>query len=137
MSGTKGNSGRPRKPSYLKLVEGTTRKDRKNLKEPKPKINLVKAPKGLHKEVEEEFKKLALITYDMGIISEWDVIALEICAIAIVEYRHATKILVEKGSDIKHMKDGQQVIMKRSEVTWAEGAFRRASSMLAKFGLSP
>jgi len=138
MAGTKGNSGRPRKPTYIKLVTGTARKHRENKLEPKPEIKQLEPPEGLHKDVEKEFRKIAKITFNMGVSSEWDIIALEICALAVTAYKHAEMVLIEHGADIKYKtEDGQELITKRVEVSWAEGAFRRASSMLAKFGVSP
>jgi len=138
MPGTKGNSGRRKLPTYIKLTKGTARKHRENKDEPKPDISLPKTPDGMHKEVEKEFNILAKITYDMGILSEWHVPALEICAIAIVEFKKASAVLLDEGPDIESTnKDGKTVIVRRGHVAWAENSYRRLSSMLAKFGLSP
>ena len=41
--------GRKRKPTALKVLEGTFRKDRANLKEPKPTGDLLKAPAHFNK----------------------------------------------------------------------------------------
>jgi len=138
MPGTKGNSGRPRKPTHLKYIQGTLQKCRQNPKEPKPDIAMPKAPKGLNAEVKKVFNELAELTYKMGVLSEFDVVALEICSRAVVEYRIASDALLKEGPDIKYStKDGKPVIVRTSNVVWAESSFKRASSMLAKFGLTP
>ncbi len=132
------NSGRPRKPTSLKILTGTFQNVRANKHEPKPKIARPKAPKGLNSEIKKVFDELVEITFKMGVLSQSDGIALEMCARAICEYRIASDVLIKEGPDIEYKtKDGKTVLLRRSEVVWAESAFRRASSMLAKFGLSP
>jgi len=138
MSGTKGNSGRPRKPTSLKILSGTFQNVRANKHEPKPKVAIPKAPKGINRKVRAKFKELAEMAYRMGVLSEFDTDALLMCATALVEYYQATSVLLKEGPDMTFTsKDGTPQIMRRSELAWADGAYRRASSMLAKFGLTP
>ena len=125
MSGTKGNSGRPRKPTSLKILSGTFQKVRANTNEPKPKVARPKASKGLHPEVKKKFDELVDLTSKMGVLSEYDGIALEILASSLVQYKIASEVLIKEG------------VVRRSYLVWAENTFKQASSMLAKFGLSP
>jgi len=138
MAGTKGNSGRPRKPTQLKILQGTYQKCRANPNEPKPKVAIPKAPSGINRKVRAKFKEIADMAYKMGILSEFDADAIHMCATALVEYYQATAVLLDRGPDIEFQdKDGNPQLMRRSELAWADGAYRRASSMLARFGLSP
>jgi len=78
------------------------------------------------------------MAYRMGILSEFDAEAIHMCAVALVEYYQATSVLLDKGPDTEYKdKDGTIIIARRSELAWADSAFKRASSMLAKFGFSP
>ena len=138
MSVIKGKSGRPRKPTSLKILTGTFQKVRANNDEPKPKVARPKASKGLHPEVKKKFDELVDLTSKMGVLSEYDGIALEILAFSLVQYKIASEVLIKEGPDIEYKtKDGKTVVVRRSYLVWAENTFKQASSMLAKFGLSP
>lgn len=137
MPGNK-NSGRPRKPTSLKILSGTFQNVRANPNEPKPKVARPKASKGLNPKVKKKYDELAEQTLKMGVLSEYDGNALEMCARSIVEYYQATDVLFKEGPDIEYQtKDGKQALLRSSNIAWAESAFKRASSMLAKFGLTP
>lgn len=106
--------------------------------EPKPKVARPKASKGLHPEVKKKFDELVDLTSKMGVLSEYDGIALEILASSLVQYKIASEVLIKEGPDKEYVtKDGKPALLRTSHVVWAENAFKQASSMLAKFGLSP
>lgn len=138
MAGTKGNSGRPRKPTQLKILQGTYQKCRANPNELKPKTGKPKASKGLNTRVRKKYDELGYILTKMGILSEFDGPAMEILAVSLVEYEIASDWLINNSSNLRDKdKDGKFLSVYKFYVAWADGAFKRASSMLAKFGLTP
>lgn len=69
-------AGRPKKPTNLKLLKGTLRTDRINKDEPKPKINIPKAPTHLNKEAKKEWKEMAQQLFNLGLLTNIDKAAL-------------------------------------------------------------
>lgn len=59
MAGTKGRSGRKRKPSKQKALEGTSRPDRTNAREPQPTPGELVKPKWLKGEGSAEWDRVA------------------------------------------------------------------------------
>lgn len=64
--------GHNRKPTALKIAEGTFRADRANPNEPKPKPVAPKCPDWLAPEAKKEWRKLAPVLERLGILTEID-----------------------------------------------------------------
>lgn len=138
MAGVKGRSGRPRKPTQLKVIQGTFKKSRENLNEPNPPAGIPEPRKELSKRTREEYYRLAEDLNKMGVLTEVDGIALELCADALAEYWTATEVIDKLGACIECVnKNGGTYMVKRPEVTQAADAWRRAMVMLQQFGLTP
>lgn len=147
MAGAKGRSGRPRKPTHLKVVHGTDRKDRSNPKEPKPSSCIPKPGNHLTPGAREAYFRLAELLDGMKVLTEPDVVALELAAMALDEYYRAKDIVEQKGLtyvEIKEIYDDEDdtVVTKTTvrahpAVAIASDSWKRASSMLARFGLDP
>ncbi len=67
-------AGRKPKPSALKLIQGTARKDRTNTKEPKPKkaSRVPAPPRELGPKGAAEWKRIAKELHDMGVLTQID-----------------------------------------------------------------
>ncbi len=67
-------AGRKRKPTALKLIEGTYRKDRAPKHEPKPKqtAQVPSAPSYLGTKAKSEWKRIAKELHDMGVLTRID-----------------------------------------------------------------
>jgi len=128
MAGQKGRSGgHNRKPTKLKLLEGTFRKDRANPDEPRLENAIPKPSYNLPNKAKKEYKNLTEILNTMGILTEADGIALERLAVAIAECKWAEKELFKqiKPDEIRIW----QLILK--------DARKFVASMLPRFGLTP
>lgn len=68
--------GRKPKPTNLKVVSGTDRKDRKNEAEPKPDLSLPTPPAHLSDDAKVEWGRVCDDLYRLGILSELDRAAL-------------------------------------------------------------
>jgi P27 family predicted phage terminase small subunit len=83
-------SGRPRKPSALKLVAGTDRADRRNGSEPEPPLlNDLAPPAHLSARSAAVWVQLAPMLRTMQVLTVADVLALELLCDAVADYRHA------------------------------------------------
>ena len=80
MADVKGRSGRPRKPTALKVIQGTFRKDQENLNQPVAPLGIPQPRKGMSKRTRQEYRRLARELDKLGVLSEVDGIALELCA---------------------------------------------------------
>lgn len=63
---------RPRKPTALKVVQGTSRKDRTNPNEPKVKTSIPSCPSHLNADAKREWKRITKELEKMNLVSEFD-----------------------------------------------------------------
>lgn len=128
--------GRTAKPTALKLVEGNRGKRALNAKEPEPDLLADTAPPPhLPEPVAAVWRQLAPQLRKAQVLTELDIVALEITCDAIAEFRLA----MEKTGDGK-------VLVKNAETgnvslsPWAmvkSMAAKRAAGMLREFGATP
>lgn len=129
---------RPRKPNNMKLVEGTYREDRANLKEPQPKVETVKVPSWLSPKAKTIFMSLREKLMDSRVLTSLDANALELLADAYYEYREARRQVKKEGHIYKSTtKNGDQLIRTHPSVYIADAAWKRVQKMMSEFGLTP
>lgn len=140
-------AGRPRKPEQFKVLQGTSRPDRINRKEPKLQAEIPRAGIGLTEKDKKAWRHIARIIRPMKIATKADVIALEELVTAHVDFWEARRVIDRLGSTYiskaakKTEADGKEilsvVIRRRPEVEIMTDAWRRIEKMLSHFGLSP
>ena len=119
--------GHNRKPSYLKAVQGTLRKDRANPGAPKLKHKIPRASASLPKEAKVEYYKLVKVLNHMKVLSEGDGGELENLSIARAQIKHLSKKLF-KTADMKEFRKIQICL---------NDAVRISAALSMRFGLSP
>lgn len=126
--------GPPKKPSNLKLVEGTYREDRVAKNEPKPKVRVPKAPKHFSELALEEWDRIVNELAELGLMTNLDRAAL----VAYCEFWEAYVIAAEK------LKKGGMVRTSSNGNTYENPYFsikKRAAEMMHKFliefGMTP
>jgi len=139
--------GRPRKPTKLKLLQGTARPDRANKKEPELPAGIPRAAIGLSNQDGKAWRHITKIIRPMNITTKADVLALELLATAYVDFWGARRVINEKGStyvsktEKSTSESGNKilcvVIRRRPEIEIMSDAWRRIEKMLSHFGLSP
>jgi len=140
-------TGRPRKPTDLKLLQGTYRKDRSPANEPKPeKVSLPpKPPSYLTKWAKKLWKSLAVELTEKGILTTIDTPALEACCEAYGQYRaaHEAVFRPQDPKTGKRIKRTLQEYMKgrnsqtMPEYTTMTKAFNTFKAYLIEFGMTP
>jgi P27 family predicted phage terminase small subunit len=138
-------AGRPKKPTQLKLIQGTFRKDRNSENEPEPEkvIEIPKPPSYLTKYAKKLWKVLTAELIEQEILTKVDIPALEACCEA---YGRAAHEAVFRPRDLETGK-----LMKRTLAEYMKGrnsqtmpeytamtkAFNTFKTYLIEFGLTP
>ncbi len=89
--------GPPKKPTPLKLVEGTYREDRIAKHEPRPKVAIPKPPKHLNAVALEEWERIVKELADNGLMTNLDRAALVAYCEFWAHYVDASEKLAKKG----------------------------------------
>jgi P27 family predicted phage terminase small subunit len=129
--------GRPRKPTALHVVEGTTRADRENPDEPRPELG-AQRPFWLTKRGVWAWKKLAPRLVKTRILTELDAEALALLCDAYADYLEARAIVAREGLTYESATEsGGTMIRPRPEVDMKARAWARVEKMLSNFGATP
>lgn len=126
--------GRPRKPTHLKLLEGTYRPDRAVKNEPRPPVEAPSCPTWLHREAKREWRRVMPQLLAAGLITHLDRAALAAYCQCYAYWweadraikRHGTTQVTDKG-----------YIAPRPEVAMRKSALAEMRRFGAEFGLSP
>lgn len=131
--------GRPRKPTALKVVHGTKRKDRQIPNEPKPSGSLsVEPPEWLSDKAEPWWHRVRPILVGMQVATDADPIAVGMLCDALAEYVAARDDVLKEGATYDCTTEkGGTMIRAHPSVAIAADAWRRAKLMLTEFGLTP
>ena len=135
-----GKGGRPRKPTNLKVLSGTSRKDRTNPNEPQTKpVAQMKAPAYLNPTAKKAFTELVkLVGADgMNVLAEADRTALGMLCDQYSIYRTARKEVKSLGLTFESIGRNGIQIKARPEVGIMNNAWDRVAKMLVEFGCTP
>lgn len=130
---------RPRKPTHLKLVSGTARKDRLTPGEPKLPTVALPCPEHLSSKAKSAWGRVAPMLHRMGVLTEADALALEQLCGAYATILHCQAVLADYG-DLSYASakpDGGTMRRPHPEVAILADADRRFRLYLNDFGMSP
>lgn len=125
---------RPKKPTNLKVLQGTAQKCRINKKEPKPEIKIPNPPDNLLGFALDEWNRITPILERLGLISECDVIALAMYCDSVKTWREADAQLYTEGLTIETTNGN---VIQNPLVGIKNTAMQLAHKFLTQFGLSP
>jgi P27 family predicted phage terminase small subunit len=128
---------RPKKPSHLKTIEGTSRPDRENPNEPKASGAVPVPPDHLSERESEKFLQLLGYITGMGIASAEDTDALANLASVLVEIEEDQVMLHSLGGPYYVPNPENGMIRKHPAVDRIQTNRMRAQSLLGEFGLTP
>lgn len=126
--------GRQKKPTNLKILQGTARKHRMNKKEPKPEILIPDPPLTLSGYALTEWKRITPILERLGIISEVDSAGLALYCLAFQKLRLAEEE-IEKSGLVIETKQGN--LIQSPYVGIANRASLLVHKYLIQFGMTP
>lgn len=131
-------TGRPRKPTALHVLEGTTRPDRTNLSEPQPVLTDDRPPIWLKGRGRRGWKWVAPVVRQMKILTDADKAALALLCDALGDYVECQEALRQGGRWYETLtKLGERMIKPHPAVAMASDAWRRAARMMVEFGMTP
>ena len=93
--------GRKPKPTKLKLIQGTFRKDRANLNEPEPEVKIPSPPDFLNADALQEWGRMSEKLYQLGMLAEIDRGLFAAYCQAFGRWAEAERLIKEKGIIIK------------------------------------
>ena len=129
--------GRPRKPKVLKELQGTYRPGRevekkKSLKGPKPR-----KPKGLSRQASSVWDQLCPKLYELGLVTEVDVLTFASYCQAAGDYLQTTRTLNKLGCDNWYFETATGYRQQIPEVGVRDKAFQQMIKLAPRFGLDP
>lgn len=126
--------GRPRKPTALHLVNGNPGKRAQNGNEPEPMLLVdLSPPAHLSARSAEVWNQIAPMLRRLQVLTEADVISLEMLCDAVADYRLAR---AELGEDFVHTTDkGGQMVSQW--LVAKQMSSKRAEAFMSKFGMDP
>lgn len=129
-----GKRGPAPKPTNLKVIQGTYRKDRSTGAEPVPAPTIPKCPTFLKGEARREWKRISVELEKLKLLSEIDRAALAAYCENWAMFVLATKEIRENG--ITCLSPNGHV-MQRPEIAIRNKAMMQMKTFLAEFGMTP
>ena len=93
--------GRKPKPTALKMLEGNPGGRPLNTKEPKPEKKAPRCPSWLEDEAKKEWKRMAKVLENMGLLTEMDMAAFAGYCQAYARWKEAEEFITQHGSIVK------------------------------------
>lgn len=126
------------KPSHLKVVQGTARKDRSNPDEPQPTLGSPVPPVWLSDEAKVQWGRFSVWLEQMGVLTVADGPALERLVSVYLEVRDLEASLTREGRTYATQSTvGERVVKAHPAVAMLNSADGRLRQMLIEFGLTP
>ena len=127
-------TGRKPKPTALKRLEGNPGRRPLNRMEPMPPVVQLKCPGHLLPEAKKEWKRLAPVLMDLGLLTAADAVPFEGYCTAYARWLEAQDEINRHGSIYK---DNEGKIRPNPFIAIANQQMREIKSFAAEFGLTP
>src|SRR5690348_12747418 len=95
-------TGRPRKPTALKILQGTARRDRMNVDEPKLAPAPIAPPRGMTGRAKQEWIRLCALLVTAGVITVGDTSTFESYCRLVAEVETYEKLIKRVGVESAH-----------------------------------
>jgi P27 family predicted phage terminase small subunit len=123
-----------KKPTAMKILEGTYRVDQVNLNEPMPKVGIPNVPDWLDEVGREEYLRAGKILAKIRVLTEADGIALAIYAQAFSNWLAAESKVLEDGPILTSERGGKYLNPWKSV---ASMELKTVTAFLLQFGMTP
>jgi P27 family predicted phage terminase small subunit len=127
-------TGRPRKPTHLKVLTGTFRKSRENPREPKPKAGTPQCPAWLGAVAKAEWRRIIPEMRAMGTLNTADRAEMARYCQAWARWQECEKVIDEMGMTFTTDKG---YVVQRPEVGNSLKYQKAMSEAASKLGLNP
>lgn len=123
-----------KKSNKLKLLDGNPGKRKIKGQEPEPTLGIPKPPRHLLKAEVRAWEHFGAMLEEVDVITHLDAVALELLAVAYVDFQEARK-LARKAGIISLTDKGNK--LQSPEVGVANQAWLRVEKMLSNLGMTP
>lgn len=131
-------AGRKPVPTALKKLRGNPGKRALPANEPAVEPSMPLYPSYFTDDQRDAWNDLAERLFGMKVLTEGDSTALELLVVAYTEWRYAAAVVEREGMVYTNITETGGIMYRaRPEVAIASDAWRRVSSMLREFGLTP
>lgn len=128
----------PRKPSKLKLIQGTYRKDRVAGHEPKPEIEIPPVPSHLADEAKVEWGRVSQDLSQLGLLTRIDRAALAAYCECWADWVDASRLCASKdGQDRKVIKTAAGNFVENPYFSIKKRSAELMHKFLTEFGMTP
>lgn len=125
--------GPPKKPTALRLLNNNASHRPINKNEPVPPAGFPDMPKGMSADAKKEWKRIAPVLYDMGVLSTIDTAALEAYCECYARWRKAERELAK--SSMVYMAKGYPIL--NPYLSIANKAMVEMRRFMQEFGITP
>ena len=132
--GAMAQRGRKPKPTALKMLEGNPGGRPLNTKEPKPEKKAPRCPSWLEDEAKKEWKRMAKVLENMGLLTEMDMAAFAGYCQAYARWKEAEEFLTQHGSMVRTPNGYLQQV---PQVSIAQTNMKIMLKFCEQFGLTP
>lgn len=126
--------GRKPKPTALKMLEGNPGGRPLNTKGPKPEKKAPRCPSWLEDEAKKEWKRMAKVLEQMGLLTEMDMAAFAGYCQAYARWKEAEEFLTQHGSMVRTPNGYLQQV---PQVSIAQTNMKIMLKFCEQFGLTP
>jgi len=126
--------GRKPKPTALKMLEGNPGGRPLNEAEPKPQKKAPRCPSWLEDEAKREWKRMAKVLEQMGLLTEMDMAAFAGYCQAYARWKEAEEFLTQHGSMVRTPNGYLQQV---PQVSIAQTNMKIMLKFCEQFGLTP
>lgn len=126
--------GRKPKPTAMKELAGNPGHRPLNRNEPRPAVRAPSCPAAVTGEARKEYRRVARLLVDMGVLTEADRAPLVAYAVAYGRWMDAEKVVTEKGT-IVTTSNGN--LIQNPYLSVANRAMEQMCKLAAEFGMTP
>lgn len=128
----------PKKPTNLKVVEGTFRKDRALANEPKPELEIPAVPPHLSDEAKVEWGRVSQELHSLGLLSRIDRAALAAYCECWSDWIEASRLCATKdGQDRKVIKTAAGNFVENPYFSIKKRSAELMHKFMVEFGMTP
>ena len=127
-------TGRPPKPTNIKILEGNPGKRPLNEYEPKPKKKAPRCPNWLDTAAKTEWRRLSRNMADLGILTEIDMASFAAYCQAFARWKEAEEFISKHGTIVKTPSGYWQQV---PQVSIAQTYLKIMNRLCEQFGLTP
>jgi len=129
--------GRKKTPSALNELRDNPGNRRQNTREPKTEPCLPEPPEYIQGDVRAAWKRIGSLVFGMGVLKASDAVALEVAAVAYVQWRVTAQWVIDHAQAAELQKDVNGTLRRHPLAIAHKQNTTELTRILAEFGMTP